>query len=193
MLGRLWLALPVHSASADSEAIPLAGLANRRDGVYKSAIDTPLGTVILNIKHLNGTLSVKGISHMQKLLGLGVSCLLATAVFAQNTSFTGFTTDPASAVVAEASITVTNTATGLQRDAKSDAQGRYGISELPPGNYRLNAKAAGFSEAVINNIVLQVNQPANVVVKFQLGATSTTVSVEATSRRSTLSMRRLET
>ncbi len=110
---------------------------------------------------------------------IAIALAFAASLFAQSTSLSGVTTDPAGAAVANAAITVTNTKTGLEREAKSDAQGHYLINELPPGTYRLSAKAPGFSEAVVNNIEIDVSQPANVAVKFQLGATSTTVSVEA--------------
>src|SRR3954463_774218 len=114
---------------------------------------------------------------LQRLLVLAL--LVCAAAFGQVTSLTGTVTDPASAVVPNVDITLTNSQTGLQRAAKSDGQGRYTIPDLPPGTYRLNAKASGFSEAVVNNIQLQVNQPATVQVKLEIGATATTVAVEA--------------
>jgi hypothetical protein len=108
-----------------------------------------------------------------------VTLFLASAVFAQNTALSGTATDPAGAVIANAVLTVTNQQTGLQREVKSDAQGHYSFNELPPGTYRINGKAPGFAEAVVNNVMLEVNQPNTVNVKFEIGTTSTTVSVDA--------------
>lgn len=117
---------------------------------------------------------------MRKLASLSaLSLLMAAGLFGQVTSLTGTVTDPAGAVVPKTSISVVNSKTGLSRETVSDSQGRYLLSDLTPGIYRLNAKAAGFSEAVINNIELLVNQPATVLVKLEIGATSTTVEVEA--------------
>jgi hypothetical protein len=117
---------------------------------------------------------------MRKLLGLLVlSCLLAAGLFGQVTSLTGTVTDPANAVVPNVDIVLVNAQTGLQRSTKSDAQGRYTLPDLTPGTYRLTAKAAGFAEALVNNVELLVNQPATVLVKLELGATATTVAVEA--------------
>src|SRR5690242_16350479 len=110
---------------------------------------------------------------MRKLLGVwSVSLLLAVALFGQTTSITGTVTDPTGAVVPSAVITITNTATGAQRSDVSDSQGRYTISQVTPGTYRLSAKASGFAEAVIANVALLVNQPATVPITFEkIGAT----------------------
>lgn len=117
---------------------------------------------------------------MRKLLGICVLVALPAAnLLAQVTSLNGTVSDPANAVVPNVDITLTNAQTGLTRATKSDAQGRYTIPDLTPGTYRLNAKASGFAEAVINNIELLVNQPATVLVRLEIGATATTVAVEA--------------
>jgi hypothetical protein len=117
---------------------------------------------------------------MRLLRGLSVlSLFLSASLFAQMTSLSGTVTDPASAVVPNTDITVLNTQTGLQRSTKSDQQGRYTVPDLTPGTYRLTAKAVGFSEAIVNDIKLEVNQPATVTVKLEIGATATTVAVEA--------------
>src|SRR5438067_9089112 len=118
---------------------------------------------------------------MRKLTGLVFLFLvLAAALFGQTTLITGTVMDPSGAVVPSASITITNIATGAQRTAESDSQGRYTISQVTPGTYRLTAKASGFSEAAINKVELLVNQPATVPITFEkVGSTMTTVEVEA--------------
>ena len=118
---------------------------------------------------------------MRKLVALfGLSLFLATGLLGQMASLTGTVTDPSGAVVPNAVISIVHTQTGLQRQDKSDVQGRYTMEQLPPGTYVLTAKASGFADIVINNVLLQVNQPANQPVVFEkLGTTSTIVSVEA--------------
>jgi Carboxypeptidase regulatory-like domain len=119
---------------------------------------------------------------MQKLSWvLGVSLLVSTALFGQTTSLTGTVTDPTGAVVPSATISIANVQTGAQRDVTSDNQGRYTIPQLTPGTYKLSARASGFSDVVINNLELLVNQPATVPITFEkVGTTTTTVTVEAT-------------
>jgi len=116
---------------------------------------------------------------MRNLL-LGIALAWGSGLYAQTTAVNGTVTDPTGAVVPNAAITLVNAQTGTQRQTVSDTQGRYTIPELTPGTYRLTAKSSGFADAVVNNITLEVNEPATVLVVFEkLGATSTTVSVEA--------------
>src|SRR5262249_47781176 len=85
------------------------------------------------------------------------------------------------AVIPNATITITNLATNAQREAESDAQGRYNIAQVMPGKYRLTAKVAGFADLEVKNLDLLVNQPATLPIVFEkLGSTTTTIAVEAT-------------
>ena len=52
---------------------------------------------------------------------------------------------PLGASVAGAKINLTDAATGLQRSTTSNGAGLYQFLDVPPGNYRLDAAATGFS------------------------------------------------
>jgi hypothetical protein len=109
------------------------------------------------------------------------STLLAGSLFAQQTQLSGTVTDPTGAVIPNATLSLVSTTTGAQRDATADGEGRYTFLQVTPGSYKLTAKAAGFSDVVVNNLDLPVNSPVTVPIVFEkIGATSTTVSVEAT-------------
>ncbi|MBZ5621181.1 MAG: carboxypeptidase-like regulatory domain-containing protein [Acidobacteriia bacterium] len=118
---------------------------------------------------------------MRNLLSVVLlSLLLATAAFSQTTSITGTVTDPTGAVVPGATLTLVNLETGTERSVVTDKDGRYFMPQLTPGSYRLTAKSPGFADEVVNRIELLVNQPATLPVVFEkLGATQTTISVEA--------------
>jgi len=118
---------------------------------------------------------------MKKLVGvLALAVALSTCLFGQTSSLAGTVTDPTGAVIPGAVVTIVNTETGLQREDKSDSQGRYTMEQLPPGTYKLTAKATGFADFTGNNVRLFVNQPGTQQIVFdKLGSTSTTVSVEA--------------
>jgi len=118
---------------------------------------------------------------MRKTIGLLFAFLLfAAAAFAQLTQVSGTVTDPAGAVIPGASLTLENTQTGAQQTTKSDDQGHYQFLQIPPGLYRIAAKAAGFADETLEKIELLVNQPATIPVVFQkVGSTQTTVTVEA--------------
>ncbi len=118
---------------------------------------------------------------MRTLVAACAAVLLFTAALpAQNSSLNGTVTDPSGAVIPNAAITLVNEQTGVQRASTSDAQGRYTFDSVLPGTYRIAAKAAGFADAIVNNIEILVNQPATVAVKFEkVGSTSEVISVEA--------------
>jgi len=112
-------------------------------------------------------------------LGFLFLCVCAS-MFAQTTSLTGTVTDPSGAVIPNATITIVNSETGAQRDAVADNQGRYTISLVTPGTYKLTAKATGFTDVLIEKVELLVSQPATVPITFsKVGSTTTTVQVEA--------------
>jgi Carboxypeptidase regulatory-like domain len=120
---------------------------------------------------------------MQKIwhvIALGVC--LSFAALAQTSSLTGTVTDPTGAVVPSVKISIVSLESGAERTTESDKVGGYVLVQVPPGKYRLTAKAPGFSDVIINNLDLEVNQASTVEIKFEkLGATSTAVSIEATS------------
>ena len=113
---------------------------------------------------------------------LGGLLLVASLVFGQTTtSVTGLVTDPSGAVVPNASIELNNVDNGSKRDTISDANGSYSVPQLTPGNYRITAKATGFSSAVVNNLRFLVNTPATVNIKLEVGTVSDTISISAES------------
>lgn len=115
------------------------------------------------------------------LLTLCVIALAIAPMYAQKTTgvLTGVVTDPSGAVVANAPVTVTDTATGATRTVKTDAQGVYSVPELNPTTYRINVKAANYKESVTNGVEVHVASTATVNIKLQLGKITETVEVEA--------------
>jgi hypothetical protein len=104
-----------------------------------------------------------------------------STVYAQDTnaSLSGVITDVQGAAVTTATVTVTNTATGVSRKLQDDSNGRYDVQNLPPGPYKLEVFASGFSTTILNNIVLTVSQAASQNVTLNIGSNMETVNVEA--------------
>jgi len=104
---------------------------------------------------------------------------LASTVMAQSSSqLNGSVQDPSGASVANANITLTDTATGFQRKATSNASGLYQFLDLPPGEYRLEATATGFAKIVVSNVTIQVKLPSTVPLRLQVAGETTSVNVE---------------
>lgn len=108
------------------------------------------------------------------LAGIGLAHAQSTATVA------GTVTDPSGAVVPHAQVTVHGNATGLDRVVTSDEQGRYTVPSLPPGNYRIEAIAPGFSRYIVQSVQLQVDQATTVNLPLALASTGEVVKVEST-------------
>src|SRR5579872_2081925 len=113
---------------------------------------------------------------------LCVLVLLATAAGLNadvTGSIQGYVHDSSGAVITGAHVTVTETATNLQRQINTDTQGAYTFLALPPGHYRINASITGFRQATVNDIDLKVNDELRYDLTLAVGGTQETVSVEA--------------
>jgi len=115
------------------------------------------------------------------LLSLLLS-LCALSAYAQfKASIQGTIMDSKGGAVAGAKVTVTNQGTGVTRDTVASDEGFYRVTELPPGNYTITVEAAGFKKSVSNSIAVQAEQPRGFDVTLQIGASSESVTVTATS------------
>jgi hypothetical protein len=105
-----------------------------------------------------------------------------TLSFAQTatTSLRGTISDSKGLVVPDASITLSNAATGFSRTTKSDSQGSYQFLELPPAKYDLTVVATGFATLKQNGLELQVATPATVNLAVQVTGGTITVDVSGT-------------
>ena len=92
----------------------------------------------------------------------------------------GTVTDPKGAVVVGATVTVYR-GEGVQTVAtvKTDAQGRYRVTNLPPGAYSVHAIAEGFSPAVAVNQEVAEGKTTTLDFKLEVASVETSVTVSA--------------
>ena len=111
--------------------------------------------------------------------------LSAAAAFAQLSSATlnGVVRDSTGAVIAKASLLLSNVDTGIERIGNSNDSGNYVFADITPGRYTLKATAQGFSTKQVSAFVLAVNQTATIDVALAAGAQSEVVTVEATAEQ----------
>ena len=93
-------------------------------------------------------------------------------------SITGTVSDPAGAVVPNATITATNVETNIKSTAKSNEAGIFTIAQLKEGKYNVRAEAAGFKSFAIENVGLVARDVRRVDIKLQVGDVTTTVEVK---------------
>jgi hypothetical protein len=89
----------------------------------------------------------------------------------------GVVSDKAAASVPGAQVKVTNVDTGIVTSGQTDQTGNYNIPFLPPGNYRAEARAAGFAVASNPSFVLHAQQTLRLDFSLQVGNISQTISV----------------
>jgi Carboxypeptidase regulatory-like domain len=115
---------------------------------------------------------------------LGVLALflcLTMGSFAQSVTagdINGAVTDTTGAIIPNATITVTNPATGESKTATSGTSGSYRISLLSPGTYKVTASAPGFS-TITTTITVAAGSVTTDNLKLSVGQASTTVEVSA--------------
>lgn len=107
-----------------------------------------------------------------------ISSLLA---FAQDFRATlqGTISDPQAAAIVNATLTLRNTETGVERSATTAQDGFYRFQFLTPGTYSLQVQAAGFRTTRRDGIVLALSQTLREDLVLQLGETTETVQVTA--------------
>lgn len=76
-------------------------------------------------------------------------------------------------------VTVTQTDTGMQRVAITNADGGYVFTSLPIGPYKLAARLSGFSVFEQTGITLMVGDTRSVNVRLKLGTLEETITVTA--------------
>src|SRR5258708_25247907 len=88
------------------------------------------------------------------LLLVGSLVGLAVPAVAQKitASIRGTVTDPSSAVISGAKVTMTNEETGLTRSVTTNSAGIYSFTELPLGSYKIAVESPGVSSAVRSKV-----------------------------------------
>jgi hypothetical protein len=92
-------------------------------------------------------------------------------------TITGTVTDATGAVVANASVKVTNTDTNVTLATRTNNVGVYNVPSLIVGTYRVEAEASGFKRAVASNVTLEVGATPKVDLALTVGQSNETVEV----------------
>lgn len=111
---------------------------------------------------------------------LGLSLLIGAAASAQQVTgtITGAVTDKSGAVIGNAQLKLSSTATGLLRTAPSDAEGNFRFLLLPVGTYTLEATAPGFKTFRRENIVVEADRSLAIPVLLDLGAVTEVIEIQ---------------
>jgi hypothetical protein len=114
----------------------------------------------------------------------------------------GTITDQQGAVIMGATVTATSLDKGLKRTATTGAEGTFQIALLPPGSYKLEIEARGFSKVSNDSLQLTVGQSLVYDVQLNTGGITAQVAitgdtplieVERTQQANTISPQQVET
>jgi hypothetical protein len=118
---------------------------------------------------------------MQMLILASILLLTAVAAMAQATTGTlkGTVVDANGAVVAGATVTIKNDATGSVVTSSTTGDGSFEASNLTPGTYTVTVEASGFKRSANTGVNVKVGIINPVEVKLEPGSVSETVTIIA--------------
>ena len=101
----------------------------------------------------------------------------AVAMAQSQATLVGSVTDPTSAAVPGAEVTVSNLETGLERVVQTNEVGNFRVFPLNPGVYTVMAATSGFKTQIRDGVVLQVAEIVEVDFVMELGEVTETIEV----------------
>ena len=113
------------------------------------------------------------------LLSLALLLPTGNAQTAGTGSIQGAVADQTGAVLQNATVTITNTATEVQHKTTSGADGLYSFPNVPIGVYTLDVSAPGFERYSQAGVDLEVGSSIAINVNMTVGTTDQKVVVHA--------------
>ncbi len=155
-----------------SSAPPRDSLAQK--GLFRMASITKKAAVNSSLSFANSLRAAVAFAALFAVLG-------TPSLFAQSgrANISGVVTDSQGAVVAGASVTATNNATGVVVPATTNGSGAYSIIQVIPGVYTVKVEKEGFSAQAQENYTLVAEQNAGINFTLQPGKVSEKVTVQA--------------
>jgi len=96
-----------------------------------------------------------------------------------NGSLAGHVVDPSQASIAEAKVTATRTDTNTRYETATNGSGRYSLTNIPPGTYRIEVEKAGFKKLIKVDVMLHVQDALDIDFQMTLGPVAESVTVES--------------
>jgi hypothetical protein len=108
------------------------------------------------------------------------ACLVTSKLYAQTggeAGIQGTVTDPTGAAIPNATVTVTNSATGVATTRETTADGLYTVSPIIPGVYTVEVKAPGFKPHVQQNLSIDALHLTGLNVAMEIGSQDVAITV----------------
>jgi hypothetical protein len=122
----------------------------------------------------------KWLSCISVLTLAGALLLAANCAYGQAfATITGRALDPGGASVPDATVTATNTETGIVRTTKTTSDGLFRFDNLPPGIYDIAIETSSFTKAEAKHVKLQVGEQRDINFKLELAGQRLSLVVTA--------------
>jgi hypothetical protein len=92
-------------------------------------------------------------------------------------SIRGLVTDPSSAIVANAKVTLINEGTSAERSATTNTSGEYVFSQVTPGTYTVDVETQGFKKVQRKGVILETQNQLTVDLQLEVGNVAESISV----------------
>lgn len=109
--------------------------------------------------------------------------LTSTPAWAQSTAtgtVSGQVTDQTGAAIVGGAVTLVDTSTSTSRETATNEVGRYIFVNVAPGTYNVRITKAGFAQALISKLTVEIGLVTNASVALKVGTATETVEVRAT-------------
>lgn len=116
---------------------------------------------------------IKNIRFLLLLLTLRAVAQVSTA------TVVGTVQDSSGAAIPEAQLRLMNDQTGTENDSKTGGDGRFLLTGVLPGTYRLWIQRTGFATAQLSGIALNIGDTRNFLVRLKIGPVTESVTVDA--------------
>lgn len=118
---------------------------------------------------------MKNIPLLFLLFALPVGAQVSTA------TVVGTVQDSSSAAIPDAQLKLMNDQTGTENDSRTGGDGRFVLTGILPGVYRLWIQRNGFATAQLSGITLNIGDTRNFLVRLKIGPVTESVTVDASS------------
>ncbi|WP_051979316.1 TonB-dependent receptor [Edaphobacter aggregans] len=116
---------------------------------------------------------IKSIRFLVLFLTLRVVAQVSTA------TVVGTVQDSTTAAIPDAQIKLINDQTGTENDSKTGGDGRFVLTGILPGVYRLWIQRNGFATTQLSGITLNIGDTRNFLVRLKIGPVTESVTVDA--------------
>jgi hypothetical protein len=113
------------------------------------------------------------------LVGFGLCQTQISEAQTANANISGHIIDSTSALISDATITLTNTDTQVAVKTTSNAQGLYVFPSVKPGSYTMVVSRGGFHTTTISGLTVDVQSSVSRDIVLEIGSASETVTVTA--------------